>query len=112
LNFPDPTAIVETASPDHKQEIVLRVSNGTNVHKLATSVRKNVENGNAVRVVLSCIGVQTINQAIKAVAIANERTSQNGYLLLLYPYFFTEQKTEEVENTIMRFVVIRYLIGS
>ena len=92
-------------------QMILKVSNSTDVHKLATSVRRHVESGRYTRVVLSCIGVQTVNQAVKAVAVANERTAPQGYLLSLYPYFHME-KRDQAEHTVIRLAVMRYLIGS
>lgn len=93
-----------------KDEIILRVSNSTDVHKLATSIKKN--DAESRRVVISCIGVQTVNQAMKAVAIANGQVATAGYVFFALPYFHVETQESGVEQTIMRFAVIRHLIGA
>jgi stage V sporulation protein S len=93
-----------------RAEIILRVAAQTEVHKLAHSIQKNVEEG--ARVVLSCVGVATINQAVKSVAIANGKTAQKGYVLLLLPTFHNETREENVDHTVIRFIVLRHLIGS
>ena len=93
-----------------EEQIILRVSNSTDVHKLATSIKKN--DAESRRVVISCIGVQTINQAMKSVAIANGQVASSGYVFFTLPYFHVEQQENGVEQTIMRFAVVKHLIGS
>jgi stage V sporulation protein SpoVS len=93
-----------------KGEIILKVSNTTDLQKLSFSIQRNVEEG--ARVIVSCVGTQTINQAVKAVAIANGKTVLKGFVLLLLPTFHSENRGDEnVEYTVMRFVIIKHLIG-
>lgn len=94
-----------------REEIVLKVSNSTNVHKLATSVERNAAEGK--RVVISCVGVQSISQAIKSVAIVNGQVAPQGFVFLLLPFFHMESSRDrpQAEHTVMRFVVIKHKIG-
>lgn len=93
-----------------KGEVVLKVANTTDLTKLSYAVQRNVEEG--TRVVISCVGTQTINQAVKAVIIANGRVALNGYVLLLLPSFHPETRGDnDVEYTVVRFIVIKHLIG-
>lgn len=98
-------------SDPQKREVVLKVANGTDVQKLAYSIQKNVEEG--ARVVISCLGLQSMNQGVKAVAIANGRTAQLGYVLMIYPVFHseTDPRNPDVEQTVLRFIMVKQLIG-
>jgi stage V sporulation protein SpoVS len=92
-----------------REEVLLRVANTTDVHKLATSIRRNVEAGR--RTVVSCVGVMTINQAVKATAISNGWSAPLGWICMLLPVFHEEVQSNDVTKTIMRFTVIKYWIG-
>lgn len=65
----------------------LRVSNGTPSKALATSILRYLDDGK--RVTLSCIGAQCLNQAVKAVAIANAEAASGGHMLVVIPSFET-----------------------
>lgn len=93
-----------------KEEQILKVSNRTDVHKLAHSIVATEQEGK--RVVISCIGVMTINQAVKAIAVANGKTAPRGYVFLTLPAFHTEIVDNDVESTVIRFTVIKHLIGT
>jgi stage V sporulation protein SpoVS len=93
-----------------REEFVLRVANVTDVHRLATAIRKNMEEQD--RVVLSCVGVTTVNSAVKATAIANGTTASHGYVFQLLPYFASDRDKENpnLEHTVMRFVVKKVFV--
>jgi stage V sporulation protein S len=88
--------------------VELRVSNGTPAKGLATSILRYMEDGK--RVALSCIGPQTLNQAIKAVAIANGEAAPGGSMLIIIPSFDTKHFPDrssglDVEVTAMKLMV-------
>lgn len=93
-----------------QKDVILRVSNSTDLHKLATSIQRHVEEG--TRVVVSCVGVHTVNQAVKSIAVANGKTAPHGYLLFIMPAFHVEVQDNGVEHTVLRFVVIKHLVGT
>ncbi len=95
----------------------LKVANGTPVQALATAIVKYTEEGKYVY--LSCIGVQAVAQAAKAVAAANGQTAPNGYVFLLLPWFHVAMIPAEgmkdgplVERTMVRFTVVRHRLGT
>jgi len=74
-------------------DMELRVKNTTNVQHLATSIVKNIEEGR--KVFMSCIGVQSISQATKSLAIANGKVAPTGYMLCCIPAFHHEVLSSE-----------------
>ena len=86
----------------------MRVSGQSPVHELATAVYKGTEEG--ARIVLACIGVQAVNQAVKAVAIANGKSAPTGYLLYLMPFFDMRRDAvpDKVEMTVMKLRIIKH----
>lgn len=91
------------------EEFVFRVSNGTDVHKLATSIVRSTDEGK--RVIVACVGVQTISQAVKSVAIANGRTASRGFVFFMLPVFHVNRLEDGVEHTVIRFHIVKHLIG-
>lgn len=90
----------------------LRVANSTDVRYLATAILRYLDEGK--RVYLSCIGVQTISQACKSVAVANGELAPQGYVLTLLPTFQVrnfEDNGETVERTVLRFSLHEQAIG-
>ena len=91
--------------------VELRVSNGTPVKTLATAILRYLEEKKRVR--LSCIGAQSLSQAIKAIAIANGEAASGGSLLALIPSFQTKHfvdrgdSTQQVEMTAVNLTVGR-----
>lgn len=89
----------------------LRVSNGTPVKTLATAILRYLDDRKRVK--LSCIGPQSLSQAIKAIAIANGEAASGGYLLALIPSFETkhfadrQDAEKQVEMTALNLVVGR-----
>lgn len=105
-------AEVTVSASKPNNEVILRVAKVTELHQLATAMRKYHEEG--ARVVLSCVGVQTVNQAVKATAIANSYTAPNGFVFLLLPTFYMDKDRDNpnVERNVIRLVLIKHLIGT
>lgn len=102
------------AVPAQQAEQELRVATSTNVQLLATSIVRNVEEGK--RVTLSCIGVQPVSQAVKAVAIANGQVAPHGMVFFISPafhvaHFKDRESNEDVERTVMRLTIVVHRIG-
>lgn len=92
----------------------LRVAAGTGTHVLATSIVKNFEEGK--RVVLSCIGVKSQSQALKAVAVANGYVAPKGFVFVMLPSFHVTRFPDKdqgcvVEKTAVRFALIKFYVG-
>lgn len=95
----------EASVPPDDSTQILKVANRTDLYGLAHSIINHDREGK--QVVISCIGVMCVNQGVKAVAVANGKTAPRGYVFMLIPYFHTEEVDSGVENTVMRFTVIR-----
>lgn len=63
----------------------LRVKGTTSPKDLAGSIVKNLQNGKAVT--LSCIGHQSIGQAVKSLPIANGMLVTQGYMVAAFVGF-------------------------
>jgi stage V sporulation protein SpoVS len=92
----------------------LRVGAQTDVKTLATALVKYNEEGN--RVTLSCIGVPSTLQAMKAVAAANGQVAPRGYFFSVIPTFhvtrFPDRETgQTVERTAMLFALFKHRMG-
>jgi len=75
---------------DHKDEEkqMLRASSGTDAKKLASSIVAHYQNHQDCRsVVIRAIGASAVNQAIKAVIIANKYFVRKGQVLSIIPGF-------------------------
>lgn len=70
---------------ESSEEIVLRVSGSTPADKLGSAIAHHVYAGK--RVALRAVGAPAVNQAMKAVAIANGHTAKRGVLLSVRPGF-------------------------
>lgn len=90
-------------------EIELRVASGTNVHDLATSIIRNIDEGKLV--VLSTIGVGAQAQATKAVIIANQKLSAYGKVLVRIDEFGQANIDEQVERTTIRMPLYMFRRG-
>lgn len=73
----------------------LRVKGTTVPKDLAGSIVKNIQND--AQVVLSCIGHQSIGQAVKALPIANGMLAPQGWLLAAVVSFEVKHMTFEGE---------------
>lgn len=67
------------------EEDVLRVSGGTSAHDLAAAISHAVYDSR--RPVLRAIGAGAVNQAVKAVAIAQSFVGSRGLILSIRPGF-------------------------
>lgn len=101
-----PSTLVRAEAPPEE----IRVSGRTNVQSLAWTVYKTHEEGK--RVVLLGIGTQAINQAVKAVAIANSRGASHGIIFTILPAMqdvvIAGQEGEELERTVIKMTLIPY----
>ena len=93
----------------------LRVAGNTDTKMLASCIVKNHEDGR--RVFLSCIGVASISQAFKAVAVANGFVAPQGYVLVMLPSFYVarfmdKESKEMIDRTAMRISVLKQRMGS
>lgn len=68
-----------------KSEVVFRVAKDTDTKKLASAIYSNLKNTDTL--VLSCLGVPAVNQAIKAVITARSSSISNGFDIASYPHF-------------------------
>jgi len=68
------------------EESILRVSGGTDCHKLASAIAGAVER-NESRCIVEYVGAGAGNQAIKGVIIANNLLATTGVYLSVIPMF-------------------------
>lgn len=80
----------------------LKVAGKSSVKSVAGSIVKSFEEGNEV--VMYAIGASSVNQSIKAVALARGIMSSKGYDLYVAPGFSTTQIDGE-EKTSIRLVL-------
>ncbi len=85
-----------------KQEVTFRVSKDTDTKKLAAAIYSNLKNTD--NIVLSCIGVPAVNQAIKAIITARSSSVCNGFEIASYPHF-SEAIIEGEEKTSISIVL-------
>ena len=67
------------------EEAVLRVKGGSDPTALASTIAHGVYDGK--KVVLRAIGAAAVNQAVKAVAIAQNYVGARGFVLSMRPGF-------------------------
>lgn len=68
-------------------EVLLRVKSASSVANLAAAIANNVYSGNDIT--LRAIGAAAVNQAMKAVAVAQAYVGPRGFTLLCRPGFTT-----------------------
>lgn len=93
--------------------LTLRVASVTNVQNLATAIAKNIEEHRELT--LSCIGVQSVSQGIKGVAIANSKMAPSGIVLLICPAFRHIRLGDEQQGdvrTVLDLLIVKHRIGS
>lgn len=78
-------------------ETLLRVSGGTSAHDLAAAISHGVYDSK--RVVLRAIGAGAVNQAVKAVAIAQSYVGSRGLVLSVRPGFTAVVMPDGTETT-------------
>ena len=99
---------------EQNEALELRVGGSTNVHHLAKSIVKSIEEGK--QIILSCIGLPAISVAVKSVAVANGHTAPQGNVLYMLPSFqlkaFADKETGKmIEMTAVRLTIVRRRIG-
>lgn len=93
-----------------RSEETIRVSSRTNVKDLAWAITKEHMAGKSV--CLLAIGVQAVNQAVKAIAVANGRGAAHGRVLTALPALesitISNDQGESVERTLVKLVLVPY----
>ncbi len=89
----------------------IRVSGRTSVPDLAWSIVKTHSENK--RVVLVGIGTQAVNQAVKAVAVANSRNASHGIVFTALPAMQDvkikdDETGQEVERTVIKLTLLPY----
>lgn len=87
----------------------LRVANETPIQNLATAMVRYIEEGR--HVTLSCIGAQSISQAVKAVAISHGTTAPGGKLLAIIPTFNVKDIKDKFSQQMVETTALRLIIG-
>jgi stage V sporulation protein S len=82
---------------ENEPETLLRVSGGTSAHDLAAAISHGVYDSK--RVVLRAIGAGAVNQAVKAVAIAQSYVGSRGLVLSVRPGFTAVKMPDGTETT-------------
>jgi stage V sporulation protein S len=77
-----------------ESEAIMRVGGSTPADKLGSSIALHVYEGK--QVTLRAIGAPAVNQAMKAVAIANGHTAKRGVLLSVRPGFIDVPMPDKV----------------
>lgn len=85
-----------------KEVAVLRVAGSSNVKSVAGSITKSLEEGKIVEV--HTIGASSINQAVKACAMARGFIATKGYDLIVRPGFSTTE-IDGSEKTALKLVI-------
>lgn len=73
----------------------LRVASSTPAKSLAVSITESLKNP-STSTQLRCMGAASVNQATKAVIIANATLSTQGLKALIAPHFATDEKGKTV----------------
>lgn len=85
-------------------ETLLRVKSSSSAPNLASAIANNIYDGNTV--VLRAIGAGAVNQAVKAVAIAQSYVGPRGKVLSCRPGFATvKMDSTDVSAIILRIIV-------
>ena len=93
--------MVPTEHSSESGDTILRVSASSSAPSLASALSHAVYDGKPV--VLRAIGAGAVNQAVKAVAIAQGYVGQRGISLLMRPGFTTVKMNDgDVSAIIMR----------
>ena len=88
------------------EELLLRVAGSTNVSSLAAAISNGIYDSK--KVVLRAIGAGPVNQAVKAIAIAQQYVGARGLTLACRPGF----ATVEVPDGTTSAIVIRVFVSS
>ena len=88
----------------------LRVSGRTNVQNLAWSIVQTFADEKR-KVTLVAIGTAAVNQAVKAVAVANSRAASHGVIFTALPAMLDieiEDNGAKVERTVLKLILVPY----
>lgn len=84
--------VLDEELADREEDGVLRVSNSSNASKLASAISHAVYDGKKVK--LRAIGAGAVNQAVKAIAIAQAYVAPRGIVLYTRPGFTTVKMSD------------------
>jgi len=85
-------------------EVLLKVKSASSAANLAAAIANNVYDNNEI--VLRAIGAAAVNQAVKAVAIAQSYVGPRGMILSMRPGFATVKMPDAEEISAMTFKII------
>ncbi len=85
-------------------DTILKVRSSSNASSLASAISHGVYEGKSI--VLRAIGAAAINQATKAMAIAQSFVGSKGYSIAFRPGFATVEMPDAKEVTAMTFRVL------
>jgi stage V sporulation protein S len=85
-------------------EMILRVKNSSSAPKLAAAISHGVYDSK--KVVLRAVGAGAVNQAVKAIAIAQSYVGQRGLVLSCRPGFVTVQMPDREVSGIVFYVFV------
>lgn len=88
---------------------VLKVAGTTNTSRLASTIVKIYENNETCELV--AIGAGAVNQAIKAVAVANGLVGSNGISFSVKPCFFILDLSQEKEDGKSEVTALRFKVA-
>jgi stage V sporulation protein S len=80
-----------------QEESVLRVRGGTSAHQLGAAISHGIYDGK--KLVLRAIGAGAVNQAVKAVAIAQSYVGPRGKVLSIRPGFESVTMPDQTTTT-------------
>ena len=79
--------------------VEFRVAKDTDVKKLASAIFSNLQNIDKLK--LTCIGVPSVNQAVKAVITARGYSVPTGFDIVILPSFDTAVISQEEKTCIV-----------
>jgi len=79
-----------------------RVKKDTDVKDLASAIFANIKNTGSIE--LKCIGVPSVNQAIKSVIVARGLSAPIGFDIIIKPYFDSASINGE-EKTVINMIL-------
>jgi len=82
-------------------ETIIRVANGSNPNKVATTIYINITDGK--NVTINAIGAGAVNQSVKAIIIARGMVARTGNDLYCVPGF--DKCDDDNTRTIVKFVL-------
>jgi len=96
--LPDGAAVAAATAAKSNDILCLKVAGGTNSKSLAGAIANRVRDG-GVQINMTAIGPTSVNQAIKAIAIAREYLSKDHLDVYCHPMFMDVQRTSQDSAT-------------